>query len=109
MSNLESNDFKNQWQDAEKLNSVENFFNALVKYMAVVLTEEGVTYVHSIGDDLDMTPGEFMQHYRYKFNETERKIMDKALNEAQKMIKDNEKESVKEIFKLGDLARGEKE
>lgn len=87
-----------------------NTFRALVKYMAVVLTEEGVTYVHQIGSDSHMTPGEFMQHYRYEFNEPEIKIIDKALKEAQKLIDDNKNENIREIFKLGDqLARGEKE
>ncbi len=80
--------FQEKWGKLEKLNSFEKAFTALAKYMAVVLQEEGVTYVHSIGDDLDMTPGEFMQHYRYKFTEDETKIINAALKEAQKMIED---------------------
>ncbi len=82
-----------EWAELEKLNSFESCFTTLAKYMAVVLQEEGVTYVHQVNlhpTKNDLMPGDFMQHYRYKFTQAEIKIINAALKEAQKMIEDAE-------------------
>ena len=81
-------EFLKEWKELEKLNSFESCFTTLAKYMAVVLLEEGITFVHEIKNGLE--PGDFMQHYRYKFTQAEIKVINAALKEAQKMVEDDD-------------------